>query len=179
MDYLEKGKTLAKDGKHEEALESLSLAYENDKENPDIHFFIGLCYSSLEEFEYAKYHYEVALVFDPNHEKTNLMLGALDNYSSKKPPEDRLIRKARAGEQRSQKKELGSQPDENTVPVHDLTPKLIKEQNGQEEQKWEDAFPTDSLKVDDKIPYFHRFLIIMLLLGVFGLIGYFIYVVFF
>lgn len=178
MDYLEKGKTLAKDGKHEEALESLALAYENDKENPDVHFFIGLCYSSLEEFEFAKYHYEVALSFDPNHEKTNLMLGALDSYTSKKPPEDRLIRKARAGEQRVQKKEPVSQPDESSVPVHDLNPKLIKEQSSEQEQKWENAFPTDTLKVDDKIPITHRLIIFLLILGIIGLIGYFVYSVF-
>jgi tetratricopeptide (TPR) repeat protein len=178
MDYLEKGKALAKDGKHEEALEALALAYENDKENPDVHFFIGLCYSSLEEYEFAKYHYEIALRFDPKHEKTNLMLGGLNQYTSKKPPEDRLIRKARAGEQRAQKKVQSSQTSESSVPVHDLNPKLIKKQSSEQEMKWESAFPTDTLKVNNKIPIVQILIIVLLTLCVIGLTGYFVYAVF-
>lgn len=178
MDYLDKGKSLAKDGKHEEALEALALAYENDKENPDVHFFIGLCYSSLEDFEYAKYHYEMALRFDPKHEKTNLMLGGLSSYTSKKPPEDRLIKKAKAGERRNQKPEKPAEPGEKPVEVHDLNPKLLNKKDQQNEKKWDEAFPAESLKYDDRVPVATKIIIGVLILAVLGMTGYFVYAVF-
>ncbi len=172
MDYLEKGRELAKNGQHEEALEALSLAYENDKENPDVHFFIGLCYSSMNEYEYAKYYYEMALRFNPNHEKSQLMIGGLNNYTAKKPPEQRLIRKAQAEERRSQKAE--PQQDVNAKPnEYELNPKLPREKDPEKEELWEEAFPTDSLQYDTSMPVLHKILIAVLLLGLLGMIVYF------
>ncbi|MGC9327226.1 MAG: tetratricopeptide repeat protein, partial [Candidatus Hinthialibacter sp.] len=44
MDLFQEGKSLAQQGDYESALDAFILAMENDKENADIHFYLGLCY---------------------------------------------------------------------------------------------------------------------------------------
>ncbi|MEW6235013.1 MAG: tetratricopeptide repeat protein [Candidatus Omnitrophota bacterium] len=144
MDLLEKGKKLAQQGKFEEALDSLILAWENDKENADIHFYLGLCYSSLQQFGYARYHYELALVFNPNHPKTKLVWEGIKNESPEKPPERRLTRAAAAKarkEQAEEQNEATAEPefDENRITLHNI--KIT-------EDKWEKAFPASALMED-------------------------------
>ena len=136
MDYLEKGKKLAQDGNFEDALDAFLLALENDKENADLHFYLGLSYSSLEQFPYAKYHYEIAIRLNPNHKKTKLVWDGIKHITPEKPPEKRLTRSAEAKARQSQIQDV--QP----APVH--TPENSKDLQ-QTDDKWERAFPAEEI----------------------------------
>lgn len=156
MDLLQKGKQFAKDGKYEEALDSLLLALENDKENPDIHFFLGLNYTNLDQPEYAKHHYETALKLDPGHQKTKLMISDVQHFDAKRPPERKLILKAISKSRKEQNEALSSaDEDEKPVPTINLEPdpessesesKAPEEVGGVPltDDKWEKAFPLDA-----------------------------------
>ena len=144
MDYLEKGKKLAQDGNFEEALDAFLLALENDKENADLHFYLGLSYSSLEQFPYAKYHYEIAIRLDPNHKKTKLVWDGIKHITPEKPPEKRLTRSAEAKARQSQTQIQDSKPATAQVPEnHSVTEKKTDVQLT--DDKWERAFPADEI----------------------------------
>lgn len=179
MDYLEKGKNLAKNGQYEEALDALVLALENDKENPDIHFYIGLCYSSLEEFPFAKYHYQMARVLDPNHAKTNLVWEGLSHIEAKKPPEKRAARAAAAKERRAVKERGQTEAvsdDQHGNGGGGPAGKSTPQNTGlQSEEKWEAAFPTETMKVEEGMPFVQKILIFLLGVTIIGSIGYFVY----
>ena len=180
MDYLEKGKTLAKNGQYEEALESLALALENDKENPDIHFYIGLCYSSLEQFEYAKFHYQLAQVLDPNHEKTRLVWDGLSHVEPKKPPELHLVRKATAHERRAKETDTPLKVEKNfetdSYPTSDA---YTSKPNQITDETWEKAFPTAKLEIDTRVPWWQKLFVFILLATILGSIGYIMYQILF
>lgn len=147
MDLFEKGKSLAQEGHYEDALDAFVLALENDKENADIHFYLGLCYSSLEEFHYAKFHYDMALKLKPNHAKTRLVYEGLKDVTPETPPERRITRQAAAKIRRAEAAETTSAtPDtpEKTTPVHSLNPKL-ESKIKITDNKWENAFPAEEL----------------------------------
>lgn len=111
MDLMQKGKQYAQAGRFEEALDAFLLALENDKENPDLHFYLGLSFSSLEQFEYAKHHYETALMLDPNHQKTKLVFDSVQNVDAKTPPERKLLLKAIAKTRKEQNESAGADKD--------------------------------------------------------------------
>lgn len=151
MDLIDKGKKLAQDGNYSDALESFFLALENDKENPDVHFYIGLCYSSLEEFGYAKYHYQMALSLNPAHEKTKMVWDGIKDVIPQKPPEKKIVRSAA---QKALKEKEGRVPDapdgsnhttayEDAVSQdpYDAKPKKYKMTG----DVWEKAFPTSAI----------------------------------
>ena len=173
MDLLEKGKQLAKSAQFEDALDALLLALENDKENPDIHFFIGLCYSSLQQFSYAKYHYDLALVFDPKHEKTFLMASGLKGVTPEKPPHRSQLRSAEAKERLSQ--EISQEDADSTVSIDSSA--LSGQSKGDKlnitGHEWEQAFPTDKMTVDETgIPLWLTLLLFFAFLAVVGFIIY-------
>ncbi|MBN2327000.1 MAG: tetratricopeptide repeat protein [Candidatus Omnitrophica bacterium] len=153
MDLFQEGKSLAQQGNYEDALDAFMLALENDKENPDIHFYLGLCYSSLEEFRFARYHYEMALTLNPNHEKTNLVFSGLKGIEPEKPPERKMTRKAAAKIRRAQSHE--AQPEDSSDPSSaSSSPTSAMRQNHSHykltEEKWENAFPADKLIQPEK-----------------------------
>jgi len=171
MDLLEKGKKLAQQGKYEEALDSLILAWENDKENADIHFYLGLCYSSVQQFGYARYHYELALVVDPNHQKTKLVWEGIANVSPEKPPERRLTRAAAAKvrkESSEDRTHAVKEPefDENRITLHNI--KIT-------EDKWEKAFPASELmEAPKKSSPLLMFFMILLIVAMIGALLFFL-----
>ena len=162
MDLFEQGKTYAQQGQFEEALDAFVLALENDKENADIHFYLGLCYSSLEEFPYAKYHYDMALTLAPTHDKTRLVYDGLKNVTAEKPPEKRRTRQAAAKARRSQSK-TPTAPEEKQQQNPLESPKINPKSTVSETQ-WEQAFPTDSMIKSDKEGIFFK--IIFILIGI-------------
>ncbi len=163
MDLYEQGKSLALEGHYEEALDAFILAQENDKENPDIHFYLGLCYSSLENFPYAKYHYEIALKLKPNHEKTRLVINGLKDVESQKPPERRISRQAAAKIRRAPEP---AEKEESDADAPDKPPTLQKQSAKlvYTDQKWEQAFPSDSIMKEEKDGIFLK--IVFILIGI-------------
>jgi tetratricopeptide (TPR) repeat protein len=142
MDLIEKGKQFAQEGNYGEALDALVLALENDKENPDIHFYIGLCYSSLEEFGYAKYHYQMALSLNPSHDKTKIVWDGIKDITPQKPPEKRITRSAAQKALKKQNEsfeEASPRPPVEPVQKEEQAPHKYK----MTDEKWEKAFPTD------------------------------------
>ncbi len=185
MDLVQKGKQLAQEGNYEEALDAFLLALENDKENADIHFYLGLCYSSLEEFRYAKYHYQMALTLNPEHPKTKMVWDGLKDVIPEKPPERRLTRAAAAKARRAHEAE-DSGPAETEAPPsreESLPPRQEAGSGGLEtkfkltDEKWEQAFPSDSLREEEKSPLI-TFLIILVGAALLVAAGYFIYTFF-
>ncbi len=180
MDLLEKGKSLARQGKHEEALDALLLALENDKENPDIHFFLGLCYSALEQYPYAKYHYNMVKVLQPDHPKLSLVWEGLEDVSPQKPPEKRMTRSAAAKAQKEGASEESEEPEE-------ISPEKQEKIQNQEkktgmklsEPKWENAFSEDMMKTETTMSTMQKILILAVAAVLFGLLVYFIMNVFF
>lgn len=197
MDLLQKGKHLAQEGNFEEALDAFLLAFENDKENPDIHFYLGLCYSSLEQFRYAKYHYDIALTLNPNHEKTRLVVDNLKDVIPEKPPERRLTRAAAAKERRQQTKPEKETSEEDltahepefddvetdepivqTIDQEDDTSRQASEFVSKEQkykvtdEKWEKAFPTEKMihSSDEKNPVAGFILIVLAIAAVAALV---------
>lgn len=148
MDLFQEGKSLAQQGDYESALDAFILAMENDKENADIHFYLGLCYSSMEEFKYARYHYEMALKLNPNHEKTNLVFDGLKGVEPEKPPERKITRKAadkvRQAHSHDGQEEDSSPSSPETSPSK---PAISTNQSNYKltEKKWENAFPADKM----------------------------------
>ncbi|MDX9753866.1 MAG: tetratricopeptide repeat protein [bacterium] len=143
MDFIQKGKQLAQDGKYDEALDALVLALENDKENPDIHFYLGLCYSSLEEFGYAKYHYQMALSLNPQHGKTKLVWEGIKDVTPQKPPEKRITRSA--AQKALKEQEVVPEPKADPAPPLMPEPEIespLKKYKVTDD-KWEKAFPSD------------------------------------
>lgn len=143
MDLLQKGKALAQDGKYEEAMDAFLLALENDKENPDIHFYLGACYSALEQFRFARYHYEIAIRIAPDHEKTRMVLANLKDVVPEKPPETNLTRGAAARARRAKNDETEESGDsqETLSNAEYRTEPRIK----LTDEKWEKAFPADDM----------------------------------
>ncbi len=173
MDLFEKGKSLAREGKYEEALDALVLALENDKENADIHFFLGLCYSSLEQFSYARYHYEMALIFEPEHERTKLVWEGIKDVTPEKPPERRRVRSAEAKARKEEAKK--KTPSEESANVEATRNPSISNRIPITDEKWEKAFPSDELtKSNDKGSPLLTTLIITLLIVIVGIIAFFI-----
>ncbi|MGI6455955.1 MAG: tetratricopeptide repeat protein [bacterium] len=183
MDLLEKGKQLTQQGKYDDALDALYLALENDKENADIHFYIGLCYSSLEEFEYAKYHYQTALSINPSHPKTKLVWDGIKHHDSAKPPERSKTRSAAAKARREQPQEEQSQtvvpeaPDYSAesmgIPTVDVDPSSRYKLT---DDKWEQAFPTKDLAAEpSKMGIGTTIMLIVLALIILGLVAYFVF----
>jgi tetratricopeptide (TPR) repeat protein len=163
MDLMQKGKQFAQAGRFEEALDAFLLALENDKENPDLHFYLGLSFSSLEQFEYAKHHYETALMLDPNHQKTQLVFDSVQNVEAKTPPERKMLLKAIAKtrkEQESGKSEKNESSGTLSVDASTATePDLSNDDDFSSEprikmtdDKWEKAFPAGDLKPRPKKP---------------------------
>lgn len=175
MDLVQKGKQLAQDGHYEEALDAFLLALENDKENPDIHFYLGLCYSSLEEFRYAKYHYQMALTLQPDHPKTKMVWDGLKDVLPEKPPERRLTRAAAVKARRAQAAN-DTEPAETdaprTVEAAPASPSLDSKYKLTDE-KWERAFPSNALQEEEKSPLI-TLLIILLGLAIVAASGYFV-----
>ncbi|RJP20446.1 MAG: hypothetical protein C4527_25055 [Candidatus Omnitrophota bacterium] len=143
MDLLEKGKEQARHGQHAEALDLLILALENDKENPDIHFYLGLCYSALEQFPYAKHHYQLVKVLKPDYPKLNLVWDGLKEFEPENPPERRIARSAAA---KMRKQTVENREDETPAKSFDtISVKNSHEQIKITDAKWEKAFPTDQI----------------------------------
>ena len=147
MDLMQKGKQHAQAGRFEEALDAFLLALENDKENPDLHFYLGLSFSSLEQFEYAKHHYETALMLDPNHQKTKMVFESVQNVDAKTPPERKLLLKAIA---KTRKEQEGAQTDPQ---AHEAEASSYSDDAPDPEprikmtdDKWEQAFAAGDLK---------------------------------
>ncbi len=145
MDIIEKGKRLAQDGKYEEALDTLATALKNDKNNPDLHFYLGLCYSSIEEFAYAKYHYEIALTLKPDHDKTNMVFGSLIDVDAAKPPERLLSIQTKENVRPPENAEYAIKNKAKEPPHKKLNPKL-----NLSEKKWEEAFPDNLIIAEEK-----------------------------
>lgn len=154
MDLMQKGKQYAQAGRFEKALDAFLLALENDKENPDLHFYLGLSFSSLEQFEYAKHHYETALMLDPNHQKTKLVFESVQNVDAKTPPERKLLLKAIAKTRKEQSEGAATEEDASSPSNNES---LATSQSDDEtfsseprikmtEDKWEKAFPAGDLK---------------------------------
>lgn len=177
MDLLEQGKKLAQDGHFEEALEAFILALENDKENADIHFYLGLCYSSLEQFGYARYHYDMALTLKPNHAKTQMVYAGLKEFYPEKPPERRLTRKAAAKARRSQSS-ADSEPADQTY-LQNQPSELANNKSSEPkikitDDKWERAFPAESiLQPEEKVGGFKLLILALLGIAIVALIVYF------
>lgn len=172
MDLFEKGKSLAREGQFEDALDALVLAWENDKENADIHFFLGLCYSSLEQFSYARYHYEMALILEPEHERTKLVWEGIKDVTPEKPPERRRVRSAEAKARKEEEKK--TQPKESTDVEATRNPS-ISNKIPITDEKWEKAFPSDELtKSKNGGSPLLTALIITLLIVIVGVIAFFI-----
>ncbi len=174
MDLLEKGKELARKGKHEEALDHLTLALENDKENPDVHFFLGLCYSALDQYSYAKHHYQLVKVLQPDHPKLSLVWDGLKGVDPEKPPERKRSRSAAAKMRKEQQAGEGEgrpvEETEETVQV-DSTYEPYKVT----ESKWEKAFPSEELtKSDTEMSTTQKILIVVLGVAIIGVIVYFV-----
>ena len=155
MDLIDKGKKLAQEGKYGDALDSFVLALENDKENPDIHFYIGLCYSSLEEFGYAKYHYQMALSLNPLHEKTKMVWDGIKDVIPQKPSEKKIVRSA---SHKALKEEDENLAKYAKTPVEDSLQAAAYEETASQSYSddkpkkfkmtgdvWEKAFPIDNL----------------------------------
>ncbi len=178
MDYLEKGKNLAQQGQYEEALDALYLALENDKENADIHFYLGLCYSAMEQFKYARYHYEIALAIEPNHQKTKLVWDGIKEFSPERPPETRHTRSAAAKEKRKQQLEEEETPTATQKESQEQEEAVHRSRSiGQypvSDSKWEQAFPSDTLEKKKEDSFLLKFLIILLVLGVIAAIVFFV-----
>ncbi|MFB3785177.1 MAG: tetratricopeptide repeat protein [bacterium] len=175
MDLVQKGKQLAQDGHYEEALDAFLLALENDKENPDIHFYLGLCYSSLEEFRYAKHHYQMALTLQPDHPKTKTVWDGLKDVLPEKPPERRLTRAAVAKARRAQAAN-DTEPAETGAPsAVEAAPASTSLDSKYKltDEKWERAFPSNTLQEEEKSPLI-TLLIILLGLAIVGASGYFV-----
>ncbi|MBI1388381.1 MAG: tetratricopeptide repeat protein [bacterium] len=192
MDFIEKGKSLAQQGDFENALDAFLLALENDKENPDIHFYLGLSYSSLEKFEYAKHHYEIALRLDPNHQKTRLVWDGVKNVDSKRPPERKMILKAIAKERQEQQEQAPKPGGYDDTPIKSYS--LSEGGYDQEiepddddgeatigggrykvsEDKWEKAFPAEELARPSGGSGAGRIVLILIVLAALGAIGYFL-----
>ncbi|MDP8246232.1 MAG: tetratricopeptide repeat protein [Candidatus Hinthialibacter antarcticus] len=156
MDLMQKGKQHAQAGRFEEALDAFLLALENDKENPDLHFYLGLSFSSLEQFEYAKHHYETALMLDPNHQKTKLVFDSVQNVDAKTPPERKMLLKAVA---KTRKEQEGGQTEDNAKPQSVEPDNASYDEPSTDEprikltdDKWEQAFPAGNLKPRRKSP---------------------------
>jgi tetratricopeptide (TPR) repeat protein len=132
MDIIEKGKKLAQEGNYE-------------KGNPDLHFYLGLCYSSLEEFPYAKYHYEKALTLQPDHAKTNIVFSSLNDVEAAKPPERDSHRPARDNIKPPKKKAPVQEKKQTATPQTQQ-----KHKSNLTDKKWEDAFPDDVIKTEEK-----------------------------
>lgn len=181
MDYIDKGKQLAQDGKYEDALDALVLALENDKENPDIHFYIGLCYSSLEQFGYAKYHYQQALSLNPAHEKTKIVWDGIKSVTPEKPPEKRIARSAAhkaLKEQQERRIEEQALPRENEREVAE-TPTQTEEDSRKKykltDDKWEKAFPIEMpAHAGNRDKSTFSFLMFLIAIGIIGAIVYFL-----
>ncbi len=173
MDLLQKGKRYAQAGRFEEALDAFLLALENDKENPDLHFYLGLSFSSLEEFEYAKHHYETALMLDPNHQKTQLVFDSVKDVDAKTPPERKLILKAIA---KTRKEQEGEGCEEAPAPLPDGP---IEDSPNFEprfkmtDDKWEQAFPADELASDRQSSGLMKVLAILIAITAVGAAVYF------
>lgn len=193
MDFLEQGKQLTQQGKFDEALDSLLLALENDKENPDIHFYIGLCYSSLEEFSYAKYHYQVALSLDPEHGKTKFVWESIKNVEAQKPPERKLTRAAAAKQRKTQEnlqreasQPSGGEPQPAAFEEEDhfVSDRMTAEVDSQSrykvtDAKWEKAFPIDNLDVEQEtMGTGMKIILILIGLGLIALAAFFVYRIF-
>jgi len=183
MDHLAKGKKLAQEGNYEDALDNLLLALENDRENPDIHFFIGLCHSSMEEFAYAKYHYKIALSLNSEHEKTKLMWDGVKHVDAQKPPEKRLTKKAAAKERRQQQ----SAKQESAESQADTDDQFSPEETGEQDNdasassnykvtdtKWEQAFPMENIENNEDSSFLINFLIFLTGFAILAGIIYFI-----
>jgi len=185
MDLVQKGKQLAQDGNYAEALDAFLLALENDKENPDIHFYLGLCYSSLEEFRYAKYHYQMALTLQPDHPKTKMVWDGLKDVVPEKPPERRLTRAAAAKARRGQPAEDEALTETEVSPPMESTPAStsapvssgLDSKYKLTDEKWERAFPSDSLQEEEKSPLITFFIILLGFIIVAGIV-YFLMQVF-
>lgn len=174
-DFLAQGKQKAQAGDYEGALDAFMLALENDKENPDIHFFLGACYSSMEEFRYAKYHYEIAHRLNPDHERTKMVWEGVKDVIPERPPERKLLRGAAARTRKEQQKEKepagiptvnleepASPPGENHPEQHPF------EANDEPrikitDAKWEKAFPGQTVEVKEDRPFIGGGLILWLI----------------
>lgn len=181
MDLLQQGKQLAQNGNYEEALDSFVLALENDKENPDIHYYIGACYSAKEEFRFAKYHYEIALRLQPDHPKAKMMIEGLADYTSEKPPERKQVRGATA---RTRKKQAAEAQEESTgMSQADETP--MSNAGGAEvyseprikltDDKWEQAFPEEELIGKSKSSSLGSLFMWLIILAILAGAGYFVW----
>ena len=162
MDLLEKGKQLAQSAKFDEALDALVLALENDKENADIHFYLGLCYSSLEQFPYAKYHFQLALKYNPRHPKINLVWDGIKDVEASKPPERHLTRAAQAKVRREQSASAEAAESQKTAaPLVLENPRLSKLKLT--EEKWEKAFPLESPdRYEKTMPFRQKILLVVI-----------------
>ncbi len=175
MDHLEKGKQLAREGNYEEALDAFLLALENDKENADIHFYIGHCYSSMEEFGYAKFHYQVAQSLDPNNPKLNIIWDTIKNVEAQKPPERKLTRAAAAKERRSQTQQTQTEEEQQEDQSSETQQEQYERKIKLTEDKWERAFPADHMvKDEDNSKFFVNFLIFLILFALVGVVLFFV-----
>ena len=161
-DWLEQGRVLAQQGHYEEALDSLTLALEHDKNNPDIHFFLGLCYSSMQQFAHAKYHYQITQALNPNHSKIRLVWDGIKEVDAQKPPE-RTVTPAAAAKA---KQTLHSKSETIKIPKPVYPPPKAKSEKISKlkitEEKWEKAFPTDSLvPIDTTLPAWQKILLFL------------------
>lgn len=177
MDLFEKGKSLAQEGHYEEALDAFVLALENDKENADIHFYLGLCYSSLEDFRYAKYHYDMALTLKPNHAKTRLVYDGLKGIVPEKPPERRITRQAAAKIRRSQAAEVSEEKSDapETLRFETSEPPRPEPKLKLTDDKWENAFPAHELMKPEKGNAFTQFILTVIGLAVIASLIYYGY----
>lgn len=179
MDYLEKGKKLAQEGNFEEALDAFLLALDNDKENADLHFYLGLSYSSLEQFPFAKYHYEIAFRLNPNHGKKKLVWDGVKDVVPQKPPEKRLMRSAEAKARKSQDhvKEEEEFYQTDSQDYGELSDKKSGLQFTSE--KWERAFPADEIiKKKKESNVWKNFMIFVVGTAVVATIVYFLLTIF-
>ncbi|HPA45642.1 MAG TPA: tetratricopeptide repeat protein [bacterium] len=139
MDLVQQGKELAQEGNFAEALDIFKKALEADPRNPDILFFVGTCHSSLGDFPGAKYYYQEALKIDPNHSRTKMVWGDLEEVEARAPSD---ARPAKPMEPEPEPEEEPSPPveeEEEPEPMNQLGVGSTDEFR----DKWADAFPTD------------------------------------
>lgn len=186
MDFIEKGKKLAQDGNYEEALDAFLLALENDKENPDVHFYLGLCHSSLEQFGYAKYHYQMALSLNPEHEKTKMVWDGIKDVTPEKPPEKRATRSAAQKALKEQQPEAAARQKESQPATKSATAAQESELEKKSktfkvtEDKWEKAFPSDTMpEKSKKEGSFFSWVIALIGIAIIGYIVYYLLINYF
>ncbi len=173
MDLFEQGKSFAQQGQFNEALDALVLALENDKENPDLHFYLGLCYSSLEQFSYAKYHFDMALTLKPNHDKTRLVYEGLKNVTAEAPPERKMTRQATAKLRRAQADPPAEATESSQTKPTPPLPQNILSKGKVTNDIWESAFPADEMIKSESTGILYKIVMIFVAIAIVGALVYF------